>query len=439
MNRPWFYTAIFSLLTILIIPALEAYAAPEELPADVVQSIVLLRSKSNNSCATGFITVDGLLATNSHVTRAICSSGSCADLEVWRAAKIGERASEKVSFTEASIFKDLSALDVSFLQLKTPAPLKGVFRTIESPVVGAGVTTLGFPNCSILSRSTGKIDRVDSLRLASSTEGAHGSSGSPLFTENFRLVGIIGESDTIWGGFVSMLSNYRFKTIGIRADNAFEFLQASEDTMLERQAALLLANYRENVRTLTGLNRVRAAISFSGAVEGLADSFLFLPGKEKEVQVLAGLGHYLEYLPRVTPPPANSPLLQTLSSLVLAHNLEMKGLYGQFLKPVSIKALFDGIDRSTAPASVKDDWKELITFAVRQGYQGLDLYGMILGVRVVALVLLFALGLGWSAGYVFAGIRGSFVVRLAWAASNFLVWPIPVLKTWWQRRKAANS
>lgn len=439
MNGIPVYSAILLHLSILLIPVVGASAKPSDtLPSALSESVLLLRSKMNGVCATGFLLSDGTLVTNAHVTRTLCPSGSCLGVELLRAPHLGSAATQTLAITKASIIRELPVLDVSFLKLEGANLPVGFFSSATSALPGSEVYSLGYPKCGALSLSEGKIDSLDSLKLSTTTRAAHGSSGSPIFNSDFKLIGIAEESESIAGGFLSMFSDYTFETIALRADVALELRGISDDALLLTQADALLENYRTSVRTLSGLERARAAISFVAAVEGIRDALLFTPGREQELKVMAALGQYLDYIPRLLPEVSQSELLNRLQSLVLAYNLELKGAHQQFMIPARSETIFESLDRSVVPVKMREEFKELIIFAVRNGYQGLELYGLLLGLKLTMLAIVALCILGWSMGYVFAGSRGGFFKRLLWAFSALVLWPLPVLAIWWKRKKSIN-
>ncbi|MBN8548470.1 MAG: trypsin-like peptidase domain-containing protein [Deltaproteobacteria bacterium] len=430
------YSAILLHLSILLIATSTVLAAPPSpLPKELIDSVVLLRSRTNSVCATGFILADGTLVTNAHVSDVLCPSGSCQNMEILRAPQVGAEASNVLA-VQASIKREVPVLDVTFLTLKGDKPVVGYFSASTSALPGDPLYSLGFPKCGPLTLSEGTLTSVDNMKLLSSTRSAHGSSGSPLFGPNFKLVAVAQEADSLSGGLLSMLSDYTFETIALRADVALQLRDADDDELLLQEANFLLANYRDQVRTLSGLKRLRAAISFSASVENLRDSILFSRGHESETKVMAALGQYLDYIPYLSADTFRSELLQRLATLVLAYNLEIKGAHQQFLIPAAVEPIFDSLNREFVPTQTREQFQELIMYAIRDRYQGLEFFGLVFGAKVAALVIAIVALLGWSMGYVFAGTQGSIFKRLIWAVAALLLWPLPMLAVWYQRQKA---
>lgn len=375
----------------------------------------------------------GVLVTNAHVTSALCPGGSCEGLIVSRSPAIGSHANDLLNISRVQIAQEIPALDVGFLKLEGADLPAGYFDSAEKAEQGGKVFALGYPKCGALTLSEGYIGAGETTKFLSTTRAAHGSSGSPLFTPNFKLVGVAQESETLVGGFLSMFSDHTFDTVALRADLALDLQEASQDTLLMRQAEYLLANYREGVRTLPGFRRLRSAVSFFAAVEGLRDLVLFSPGRESETKVMAALGQYLDYIPRLREMP-RPELIQRLESLVLAYNIELKGANQQFLVPAHTESIFRSLQRDFIPQRQREEFTELINFAIRDGYQGMELFSLLWGASIAAITAVLLIVLSWSMGYVFAGMQGSIIKRFLASLAALLVWPIPVIIIWWGRR-----
>lgn len=134
-----------------------------------------------------------------------------------------------------------------------------------------------------------------------------------------------------------------------------------------------------------------------------------------------------------------SELVQRLEIVVLAYNLELKGANQQFLVPAPAAAIFKSLDRDFIPEPERVELKELVTFATTDSYQGLEFYGLVRGANFALIAVAAVLVLSWSMGYVYAGMKGSLIKRLLVSLSTLLLWPIPVLAVWWNRRKSATS
>lgn len=429
------YTAILLFLTTLG-PFSSSVSADTQIPIPkpVLDSIFLLRSRTNGTCATGLLLSDGLLVTNTHVIRTVCPTGECPDIELLQATGLAQAPSTSIGISAARLEVEIPSIDVSFLRITSPQVIRGYDISVAAPSPGAKVVAIGFPRCQVLTASHGTIGSIDSIRVSSSTRGSHGSSGSPLFDEQFRLVGIVGESDSIFGGLLSMVSDYRFENIATRADLVMSFRGQSEAQALEKQVDVLLSHYKDSVRNLTGLSRMRSAVSFTSAIEGVRDQLLFGSPGAPALSSFAALGQHVEYLARLQPPD-RSGLSLKLSNLVLAYNLEMNGPYQQFFVPVRTEALFSAIERKDLPKELVSEWRDLVIHSASSSYPGLQLYGLIVAVQVFLILGAILTLVAWSMGYVFAGLPGSLPKRLAWMFGAAILWPIPVIVTWWKRRK----
>lgn len=408
---------------------------PAPLPEHIRSSILFMKSEENGTCGTGFVSDGGLVVTNAHVVRALCPTGKCKDVQLLQASGIGNRPLVPVATAQLHVEQTLPALDVAFLRADTGIDTSGIKVREEPPREGETAITLGYPKCGALTESRGNITDVESLRFASTTRGAHGSSGSPVFDENFQLIGIVAESASISGGLLSLVTDYRFETVSMRADKALSLRGLSSSASIAKQAELLLEYYRQHVRNLRGTQRMRAGVAFTAAFEGLQDQVLFAGEPTDAFYRFAFAGQHLDYLTQ-TLPPENSEASRSISTLVLAYNVEVNGAYQQPLVAVKMDQLFEAIRANKVPSAVVDDWREIISYAAESDFPGMELYGLFLaGLTSVVAVLVLSV-LAWSMGYTFGTMPGSFAKRLLWMLANFVMWPIP---PWLARRRKRSE
>ncbi len=427
------YSAIILALSTLIMRPLLAAAEPGTVEVGrFIPSVLLLTSPGNNACATGFILPNGLVLTNAHVARALCPFGACEDVSAFRAGAIGELPKQKLASQGITIRTVIPALDVAFLDMHSSEPLTGVFAQTAPPAIQTEVHSLGFPKCGALSVSDGKILSQGTLNFGTSLSGAHGSSGSPVFNAQGDLLGIVAESDSISGGLLSLISDYKFEAVAMRADRALALGTSDPRALLEKQSDLLLEHYRTGLRLMPAFQRSRAAVSFIGAVEALKDEIIFASEFPERVAFLP-LGQSARYISEVEITPSTS-LMRSLATLVLAYNLEVKGPFLTPLQRLNVDSLFEALNKRGLPSDLLGEWKDLLMTSAASSYPGLELYGMTIVAEILIIAVIVVGALMLSAGYVYGRLRGSRLKRFLWSAACFIIWPIPLFVALRQRR-----
>lgn len=228
----------------------EANADPskcDQLIAKLLDSVVMLQGESQ--AGTGFVLNDGSIITNAHVIEGICESGTCRNLQVFTANKIGQHATTLVRTGQIVAEVNAKLLDLAILRPRRPFPnaaTKGI-EFGEATKVGDTICTIGFPQAERLRMEGGQVQYDDRIRITTTARGLHGVSGSPIVNDQGQLVGIVNESSTLAGGWAGLLLDLPFELSGVQA-SVLKQLQTSRNAeMLLIQAKIMNEHFADRI------------------------------------------------------------------------------------------------------------------------------------------------------------------------------------------------
>ncbi|MDC0358071.1 serine protease [Oligoflexia bacterium] len=394
----------------------------------LVNSVFLLSSKTNDTCATGFLMADGELVTNSHVMHALCPLRNCEDVIIRKASRIGDMIPQLVPVQALSIKKDFPGLDAAVLEVKFEHEVVGAFKKGGSATPGQPLFSLGYPRCKALTLSSGSLETVSNLRLFTSVQGAHGSSGSPIFDQDYNLIGIADEAESVTSALTSMLFATDFRLRGVRADILFELTALDPIASINRHAALLSAHYNDSVRPTKQLTRLLAGEDFLHLVEGLRKRLIMFDRFAIYGKSLSWLGEYIALLPTLPVSLTTDPLILATEKIAVAYSLEKFGLKQKSFTALDSAQLVSAINAMQRPLEHKQALIELVNYAASDGYMGSEYYTLLLCAMGVGTALVLTLLWGWSLGYVFSRARGG-IIRgtIVMAVVGIVLWPLSFL------------
>lgn len=437
MTNKAFFCNIASVLLLLCTPNSLLKAEPVQ---DLINSVVLLRGEANFPCATGFILDNGDILTNAHVTRSICPLGRCNDIQAFRAKDMGAEATEKLPI-KLEIKKEIVSFDVAKLEQLGENKILGNFKTdFPSLKLKSAVASLGFPRCGKLAFSKGEITDLGPIQFYTTIDGSHGSSGSPIFDEQNKLVGIVDQSTSLTGALASLGWGAHFPLRAVGIANAYSIINDVDEVSFKQEAALLKNHLLTHVSKLAGNDRLKEDLLVSNMVEGFRRRVIDsnLPA-ELKIYTLH-FGEYPGEFLRATTPTLGSnyqQLLATVEELMLAYNVEVKGAASSIFAPLDLSKFEAGLrDSGRTPERTR----QLMTIML----QGIDDLGMEtrFAVRTAAYLLLFILIgslITFSSGYMYALMQGSRFRRIIITSLASLLWPFSFIWFLWRRRSGRKS
>lgn len=398
--------------------------AEPNVPRELLDSVVLL-SAPGSGCATGFIDEKGRIFTNVHVSRAVCRFGTCRAARLQRAGGLDKFAGADIPTDGLRVVKELPSLDVAILELDNAAALEGAFGPVAPPRVGDKVRVLGFPHCRALKLGEGEIVSRDDLRVYFSAQIAHGSSGSPVFDENNRLVGIVDEASTLLGGLDSMFLGGTFDGRGVNARTVMDLFERDERASLLREAQLLNDFYLKQVQPLRFEDRLRESFEFTDRVSSFLER-LALSRDEEALRSALSMERDISLLPRMHPP--GGQLSQEVEKLGLAHNLDSNGLIGSDLHKIDTDGLIEAIKTSGREPLHAEALIQIVRDFKTSGYRG-SIWSVSLVTGVIVIALVFA-GMiwAWTLGFTFVRASGGVIRRFfVMLLVAIAIWPLSFL------------
>lgn len=265
----------------LILPAVflslgSSYLFAEEpsLPANV--KVILLANNAVQACGTGFSLSPGSVITNYHLAKTLCPENDCDNLRAYISQNTGSPATEVFPLSKAKIRRFFSGLDIAFISSTENAPDYGSFEELgivtQKLKESLKLNVFGYPRCKELKSSEGEIVSLNPLRLDLSASGAHGSSGSLVITPEGKLIGIVDEATSIWGGLKGKLLGSDFKLRALRL-NIIKDISRAKDSKKAQIFALALYQYYQSFADTKGFSRYIYAADFQRLTEDFKQLF----------------------------------------------------------------------------------------------------------------------------------------------------------------------
>jgi len=396
-----------------------------DVPDEVIKSVVMLSSASGSECASGFLTEEGYIITNAHVTASLCEFGNCGDILVRRAAGIGEIASEVIVHSGLELVHEAPSFDFAILKFVGNGIARGVFGSPKTPNAGDAVFSLGFPLCGPLYLSEGIITEKNDLHLYTSARASHGSSGSPYFDENYQLLGIVDEAKSIVAALFGRLSGRKFNSRGFRGDVLISILD-EEPGKRDLRTVKLINNYHQSrIMPATGISRLRAGFDFMNTVQRTKRELVTSDHDPQKLVSLFFMGDEVTTLATISPGDPDDEFVRELERMVFAYNLEVKGARGAMLKPIDVSSFQREIYQTERATEQVDVLMSLLKDYKNNQYPGME----ISVAQYLALLLFIVLPLGFfwaiSLGYVYARARGSMIRRFFVSLlTGVFFWPV---------------
>lgn len=402
----------------------------------LLNSVVLLSSPDRRACASGFISSDGHLVTNAHVTALLCPFDDCSQVKVRRADALGAPPGVELKIDSLSIEKTSQALDLAILaprwkdetrKLLEPSILKIPAESSIRTQLGQEVFTLGFPRCHTLELTAGKVTDDTAVSFTASAAGAHGSSGSPVVDESFSLLGVVSQSSTLLGALGSIFFHTNFSTKASKAYFLNSLAALDEIAMAQLTAERLLAFYRDNLRNLPGSRRLVASLGFLGMAEGFKKQSLPKAVLAPLSPLLGAFEEYISSTPKILngARPQSGTAAASAARLMVAYNLESRGVRQNILQPLDLESFNIALRAQVSDRKLIDEIVDMVSTAAASGYPGTEFYLIWIGIAG-ALTCLFFFGIwAYTLGIVFAEARGNFVWRvLVSILVGLLFWPL---------------
>lgn len=434
-NLPSRSILVILLLVCLTPGLLTAETDDEALRQKASDSIVILTAASQGLCGTGFILESGLIATTWHVIDSICNGASCGDLKARRLRGDARNKLEALTEGPLNLRSALPGIDLAFLDPGATG-IAGAFKLSKQGIPEGRLHMAGFSYCQGLEFSDGTIRSQNSLHLFTTLRGAPGNSGSPVFTDNFELVGMVDEAADLMQGLTGRALSLGYE---LRALHGRWLALAGESPQsLELDATALLQYYRQDILTLPPEKRLIAGLGYIAAAGALRRQAIV---SSDDADFLRPLSLFDDYpfailnLPDTADRTAASGLL---TQLALSSALEQKGLRSGAVEvlnvPEAMKQLNSGQDKAQAQAMSS----MLRTFA-ENGYPGVELYLIKLCAKWVIWGSLLLGAFFITIGYAYAARQGSRLSRLLFTLGVALLWPFSIIYLLLKKRKGRES
>ena len=395
----------------------------KDIPSSLKQSVVLLSGEKG--CATGFLVQEKIL-TNAHVTEALCPYGACDPITVMKMDSVETESWEYLENQEAVIVQEVPTLDVALLKI-TNITRKSISLTNFSPgEIGGLAYILRFPGCGDLTLTEGKILNKTPTGFRTSAEAQKGSSGSPVFNENFEIIGVAMQSSSLIGGITSLAFNIPHSTDFVDIGYAQKVLWSKDSEIALIEMKILNSIYRNVVVSLHGLDRMRASFDFIMAADVvLRRSSFFQLDKETLFTLFVGRESSLNFL-RYPFKPSSQELLEA-EKLGTAYALEMFGFHNEAFEEIDVSSFLENLRNSGRPYHHVQRLEGLNSLA--QENKPADLIFSLL--LLLGFVLPLLIVWGWSLGYVFRATNGIWYVRiLKMVVIGLALWPLSLIVFW---------
>lgn len=354
-------------------------------------------------CGTAFLLEDGRIVTNAHITRAVCEFGQCDSAKLFFAKSVEQPPNNEIKLKSLKLLKEIPSLDLALLAPTFETEIKGQVSVLDlaTPKIGERSFVVGYPLCEKLGVSEGVITAIEDHTFLTSATINKGNSGSPILSANGKLQGVITQSGSISEGLYGLLLGGAHSGRGISAQSLSVLLSADDEVALHSEVELALKFYNDSLQQLSGISRVIPGLSFSVMVEGIMSRLLV---RDDDGLVLKLLMSTLDDFPQIKIP--NTPLYEDSELLALAYALETPA---DFLQPRPTKESFLAALSAAGrtPQHVAKMGELFLSFEQR-GYMGLYPNCILLALGFVALILLWALSLGFT----FARAGGGWIRRV---------------------------
>ncbi len=399
-----------------------------DIPLSILQSVVQL--SGSESCATGFIVGDQIV-TNAHVTESLCPYGTCDPITVQIMDSTETNSWKFLTNQTGILIREVPSLDIALL--KIPNIHKNSISPQEflSAPVGSDVTTLGFPGCQEFTVSEGKVLSKNILSFHTSALNSPGSSGSPIFDNQFNIIGIVAAAGTFFEAVSSKITDFPFSTKAVDAKAAQIVLWTIESELPLIQMKMLNTFYRESVIPSEGLDRLKKSLEWSSAVDGVWGRATFLQLNPNTSFALAsGMGDSLEFLKHPFPSSTTPELLEA-EKLGAAYALELFGLQNYNLEELDIPDLLNNIQKSGRPTS----HIEALEYLISRAYIHDPAEWWTIFWKTMFFILPLLCVWGWTLGYVYKAVYGTWYLRLIkMTIVGVAFWPLSLFVLWWLKR-----
>jgi len=323
----------------------------------------------------------------------------------------------------------LTAFDLAVLSVKPgngPLPVS-LFKAGPPSQSVQKISVLGFPVCGSLGLSEGLVREETPMSYQTTALGNYGSSGSPVFTDDYTIVGVVKQAGSISGALSATVFGTAFTLKAVNGDVLSQIVGKDEAGVIAAQAKLLEREYREHIVNLNGIDRILFGLEMYTNTDNLKNQIRLSPLASKYATIFMPLGDYplRAVLPRIE----TDDLGAALRRLIFMSNLEYKGYYGAALAPLNPEAISPSLVRAGYSTAEADDFAKLAINLIAQNYPGSMMSIAFDCVYFVLLSWLLLLCFSFSIGYVFARERGaSFGKRfLAISLVAILFWPVSFL------------
>jgi len=402
-----------------------AYPIPD-VPDEVIKSVVMLSNNSGTECASGFLTHDGYIVTNAHVTASLCEFGDCSNVLLRRATAIGELPTQAIVHQGIELLYEAPSFDFAILKFTGGQDTaNGIFGSPATPEAGGSIFSLGFPLCGPLFLSEGIVTEKNDLHVYTSARASHGSSGSPFFDENYQLMGIVDEAESIVAALIGRLFGRKFNSRGFRGDVLVSILEEDDGQRDLRTIKLINDYHKSRILPETGISRLRAGFDFMNIVQRTKRELATSDHEPMNLMSLFFMGDEVTALVSLTPENPEDEFARELERMVFAYNLEVKGARGAMLKPINLNTFQNKLSTSgrqqeqvTLLMSLLEQYKE-------DQYPGMEI--SIAQYLLLILFLILPLGFFWaiSLGYVYARAKGSMIRRFFVSLfTGVFFWPV---------------
>ena len=316
--------------------------------------------------------------------------------------------------------------------LKIPNILKGSISptNFSSAKIGSKAYILGFPGCGDIKLTEGETLAKTPTGFRTSALTKKGSSGSPVFNQDFEIIGVAMQSSSLLGAIGYLAFNAAASTDFVDIGYAQAALWSKDSDLFLIEMKLLNSIYQNIVISSEGLDRMRTSFDFIMAADVvLRRSSFFKLDRGTLFTLFAGRENSLNFLKHPFKP-SSQELLES-EKLGTAYALEMYGFHNELFEEIDVPALLDHLQNSGRPEPHVQRLEKLISEA--QVHKPTD--WIFLFLVFVSFGLLLLVAWGWSLGYVFKATNGTWYLRtLKMIMIGLVLWPISLV-IFWQMRK----